>query len=283
MPRYAYVNGRYVPHNQAGVHIEDRGYQFADGVYEVMPIQHNRIIDEKQHLDRLDRSLRELRMDWPMARASLSLVMRNLLAYNGVEEGIIYLQVTRGAAPRDFKFPKAAQPALVLTTTRKSLAAPKAMREGVSVITTPDLRWKRRDIKSIALLPACLAKQQAADQGAMEAWQVDDDGYITEGASSNAWIVTHDGAIVTRPSSSDILTGCTRQTLLRLAEREGLRHEERKFTVAEAYEAKEAFLSSASTYVLPITRIDGRPVGEGKPGPLARRLREAYESETETL
>lgn len=277
MPRYAYVDGRYVPHDRATTHIEDRGYQFADGVYEVMPIQYGRILDERQHLDRLDRSLSELSIAWPMARRALSQVMRKLVEYNRVTEGIIYLQVTRGVAPRDFKFPKGAQPTLVMTTTRKSLAAPKAMRDGVSVVTTRDLRWKRRDIKSVALLPAVLAKQTAVEAGAFEAWQVDDDGYVTEGSSSNAWIVSQDGTIVTRPSGPDILTGCTRQSLIRLAERHGIPVAERAFTVDEAYAAREAFLSSASTYLLPITSIDGQAVGTGKPGPVVTRLRESYE------
>lgn len=276
MPRFAYVNGRYVPHGDARVHVEDRGYQFADGVYEVVTIQHGRLIDEKGHLDRLGRSLGELRIPWPMSRRAMELVMRRLIRMNGVKEGLIYLQVTRGVAPRDFKFPKAVSPSLVMTTGRARLATAKQVEQGVKVATVPDIRWKRRDIKSVALLPQVLGKQQATEKGAFEGWQVDDEGYVTEGCSSNAWIVTKNGKVVTRKADTMILNGITRQSLIRLIDALGYDFEERPFTVEEAYDAKEAFLTSATTYALPITRIDDRPVGNGHPGEMTLALRQAY-------
>ena len=276
MPRYAYVNGRYQPHANAMVHVEDRGFQFADGVYEVVTVQDGHLVAEEGHLNRLGRSLGELRIDWPMSRASLELVMRTLIRRNGITDGIVYLQVTRGAAPRDFRYPSGVKPSLVMTTRHMDLNPTARLEHGVSVITIPDIRWKRRDIKSVALLPQAMGKQQAAEAGAFEAWQVDDDGTVTEGCSSNAWIVTSDGVLVTRQASTRILNGITRQSILRLAAEAGIGFEERPFTVDEAHAAKEAFLSSATTYVTPVTRIDGQPVGEGVPGPLAARLRQAY-------
>ncbi|MEM7443997.1 MAG: D-amino-acid transaminase [Pseudomonadota bacterium] len=276
MPRFAYVNGRYVRHRDAAVHIEDRGFQFADGVYEVVAIQNRRPVDQVGHLDRLDRSLNELQISWPMSRTALELVMRTLLQRNAIVDGIIYLQITRGVAPRDFRFPKAATPTMVMTTRQMNLSPAGRMENGVNVVTIPDIRWKRRDIKSVALLPQALGKQQAAEAGAFEAWQVDDDGSVTEGCSSNAWIVTQDDVLVTRQASTRILNGITRLSILRLAEEAGITFEERPFTVEEAQSAKEAFLSSATTYVTPVTRINEQPVGDGRPGPLAKRLRQAY-------
>jgi D-alanine transaminase len=276
MPRLAYVNGRYVPHAQAAVHIEDRGYQFADGVYEVVPVHRGRLIDEAPHLDRLDRSLKELRIDWPMPRAALQMVARELIRRNGLNNGIVYLQVTRGVAPRDHKFPATSKPALVLTTKRLKPIPETLLAEGVSVITIPDIRWQRCDIKSISLLPNVLGKQQAVEAGAFEAWQVDGEGYVTEGTSTNAWIVTGEGRLVTRNAEAAILNGITRLSLLSIARDEGVPFEERRFTVAEAKAAREAFLTSSSSFVLPVTRIDGDPVGDGKPGPLTKRLREHY-------
>lgn len=276
MARYAYVNGRYVPHGEAAVHIEDRGYQFADGVYEVVPILHGRMIDEDPHLDRLDYSLRELRIGWPVSRASLKLILREMLRRNGLTDGLLYLQVTRGVAPRDHKFPKSARPALVVTTKRLKPAAPGMVENGVRVISVPDIRWTRCDIKSVSLLPNILAKQQAVEAGAFEAWQVDEDGFVTEGTSTNAWIVTGDGVIVTRKATHDILNGITRQAVLRLTNGAGVSFEERAFTLDEAKAANEAFLTSSSGHVLPITRIDDSVIGDGKPGPVTRRLRSAY-------
>jgi D-alanine transaminase len=276
MGRLAYVNGRFVPHAQAQVHIEDRGYQFADGVYEVVPVASGRLVDEELHLDRLDRSLSELRIAWPMSRAALRLVSHELIRRNGLSNGIVYLQVTRGVAPRDHKFPRGAKPALVMTTKQLRRATPAVLAQGLKVITVPDIRWQRRDIKSISLLPNCLAKQQAFEAGAAEAWMVESGGLVTEGSSTNAWIVTSEGKVVTRKANHDILNGITRQVLLKVMAEEGLALDERPFSVEEAYRAREAFLTSSSNFVMPITEIDGRPVGNGHPGLITQRLRRAY-------
>ena len=272
MPRYAYVNGRYLQHSRAAVHIEDRGYQFADGVYEVVPVVAARPVDEGPHLDRLERSLAELRIAMPMSRRALELVIHELLRRNGIRDGLIYMQVSRGVAPRDHAFPRDARPALVMTTKRMGFAGQSKFEEGVSVITAPDLRWARRDIKTINLLPNCLAKQAAAEAGAYEALQVDDQGNVTEGTSSNAWIVAGDGKLVTRHLSNDILHGVTRRTILAIAAEEGVAFDERPFTVEEALGAREAFVTSATSFVTPVVDIDGKSVGDGKPGPLTRRL-----------
>jgi D-alanine transaminase len=274
MARDAYVNGRYVPHERAAVHVEDRGFQFADGVYEVVGIRGGRLVDEEGHLDRLGRSLAELRISWPCDRRVLELRMRQLLDRNGVRDGLIYIQITRGAAPRDFRFPAAARPTLVMTTRRTRLAG--NARTGVRVITIPDIRWKRRDIKTVGLLAQVLGKQEASERGAFEAWQVDEDGSVTEGTSSNAWIVTADGVLVTRPASHAILNGITRQSILKIAAEEGLRFEERPFRVEEAFAAREAFMSSATSFVTPVLKVDDRTIGDGTPGPLGRRLLDAY-------
>jgi D-alanine transaminase len=277
MPRHAYVNGRFVPHAQAGVHIEDRGFQFADGVYEVVTVLDGRLADEAGHVDRLGRSLDELGIAWPVSRRVLGLLMRELVRRNGIRDGIVYVQVTRGVAPRDFRFPKAAKPSLVMTTRAlASFGKPEQVERGVPVVTIPDIRWLRRDIKSIALLPQVLGKQRAAEAGAYEGWQVAEDGTVTEGCSSNAWIVTREGTLVTRPASTMILNGITRQSVLMLARRGGVPVEERPFTVEEAKGAAEAFMSAASAFVLPVTSIDGAPVGDGRPGPVTLRLRQAY-------
>lgn len=277
MARWAYVNGRYVPHHLAAVHIEDRGYQFADGVYEVVTILDGRFADLDGHMARLERSLNELRIAWPVAPRVLDFVIRELVRRNGVHNGSVYLQVTRGVAPRDFRFPAGTPSSLVMTTRRvQQWAKPEHLRDGVSVITIPDIRWGRRDIKTVALLPQALGKQQAAEAGAYEAWMVDPDGTVTEGTSANAWIVTPAGVLVTREPGPRILNGVTRLSLLRLARERGVAMEERPFTVAEALEAREAFLSSAGTFALPVTRIDGHPVGDGKPGALTMALRQAY-------
>lgn len=276
MSRIAYVNGRYVPLRDARVHIEDRGYQFADGVYEVVTVQQGTLADERGHLDRLARSLAELRIDWPVSREALRLIMREVIKRNLIRDGFVYLQVTRGVAPRDFKFPKAAQPSLVLTARAASPAVAAKQEQGVSVITVPDIRWARRDIKTVALLPQVLAKQKAAEAGAYEAWMVDADGYVTEGSSSNAWIVNEQGEIITRHATSAILKGVTRNSLQAIADRLGITIIERPFTVAEAQAAREAFLSSANTLATPVIAIDGTPVGDGKPGPTVLALRRGY-------
>jgi len=276
MSRIAYVNGRYLPLSQAQVHIEDRGYQFADGVYEVVPLYRGRLLDEDPHLDRFDYSLRELQIAAPMSRAALKLVLRELAHRNGLSDALLYFQATRGVAPRDHKFPAKTKTAFVATMRRSRPPSAKQIEEGVSVMTTRDIRWERCDIKSLNLLPNLLAKQQATEAGVFEAWLVDDDDNITEGSSTNAWIVTADGKLVTHDAGAAILNGITRQRVIRLMESEGLTFEQRAFSREEAMRAREAFLSSSSSFVLPITRIDGRPVGEGKPGLMTRRLREIY-------
>ena len=276
MPRQAYVNGRYLPHLQASVHIEDRGFQFADGVYEVVVIYRGALIDEDPHLDRLERSLDELRITMPMPRQALKLVARELIRRNEVQDGFIYLQITRGVAPRDHAFPARAKPTLVMTTRWMKPQRETLQLDGVSVITAPDIRWGRCDIKSVALLPNVLLKQAAVEAGAYEAWQVDDAGKVTEGTSSNAWIVTNDGTAVTRNATHAILNGITRQSLLKVIQAEGYDFAERPFTVAEAKAAREAFLTSSTSYVMPVTRIDDTPVGDARPGPLTAALRRHY-------
>ncbi|WP_029007943.1 D-amino-acid transaminase [Azospirillum halopraeferens] len=278
MARWAYVNGRYVPHALAAVHVEDRGFQFADGVYEVVTVLDGRFADLEGHLARLHRSLAELRLPAPASNRVLVFVMGELVRRNGLRNGSVYMQVTRGVAPRDFRFPPAGTPPTLVMTTRsvQRFATPEQVEQGVSVITIPDIRWGRRDIKSVALLPQVLGKQRAADAGAFEAWMIDPDWTVTEGCSSNAWIVTGQGVLVTREPGMRILNGVTRLSLLRLAREGGIPVEERPFTVEEAYGAREAFLSSAGTFALPVTRIDGRTVGDGRPGPVATTLRAAY-------
>jgi D-alanine transaminase len=276
MPRYAYVNGRFCQHVDAAVHIEDRGYQFADGVYEVIAVTGGRLVDVEPHLDRLDRSLKELRIEWPTSRRVLGMLMAELVRRNALGEGMIYLQVTRGTAPRDHKFPAHSQPVLVMTTKRLKPLPAALLEAGAAVITIPDIRWKRPDIKSVSLLPNVLGKQQAAEAGAYEAWMVDDKGFVTEGTSTNAWIVTAEGVVATHQPDRAILRGITREGLAKLVREEGLRFEERPFSLAEARAAREAFITGTTTHVLPITRIDGQPVGDGKPGALTRRLREHY-------
>ena len=283
MSRIAYVNGRYVPHGRAAVHIEDRGYQFADGVYEVCEIRDNAIVDETRHLDRLDRSLSELSIAAPMTRKALGVVLREVVRKNRVRDGVVYLQVTRGVAPREHVFPsRAVAPAIVVTAHSHDRAAAEATAAaGASVITLPDNRWERVDIKTVGLLPNVLAKQAAKEAGAREAWFVDKDGYVTEGASTNAWIVTMDGALVTRPAEHGILRGITRQGVLDLAARRGLTVEERPFTVEEAKRAREAFITAASTIVMPIIKIDDATIGNGQPGSITISLRHHFHDNVE--
>jgi len=276
MARYAYVNGRYVDHREAHVHIEDRGYQLSDGVYEVVGVRDGRLIDETPHIDRLDRSLSELRIAWPVSRPVLGFILRELMRRNRLRDGLIYMQVTRGVARRDHAFPsKPVKPALVITTQHRKRAEADP-GQGVAVKTTPDIRWARCDIKTVALLPNVLAKQAARESGAFEAWMVDAEGRVTEGASTNAWIVTKDDELVTRQTDHGILAGITRHTLKSLAGALQLKLVERPFTLAEAKKAKEAFITSATSFVTPVVKIDGVPVGDGRVGPTARRLREEY-------
>ncbi|MGV8838748.1 MAG: D-amino-acid transaminase [Bauldia sp.] len=281
MSRIAYVNGRYLPLAEAAVHIEDRGFQFADAVYEVVEVRGGRLVEEERHLGRLRRSLGELRMAAPMAISALGVVMREVVRRNRIRDGLAYLQVTRGVAPRDHAFPTPAVPPTVVVTARRSKPAVKAKGEtGITVITVPETRWARVDIKTVSLLPNVLAKQAAKEAGANEAWFVGSDGFVSEGSSSNAWIVTADGELVTAPVSAMILRGVTRAVLLEVAAAHGLRFAERPFTVAEAMAAREAFITSATALVTPVLAIDGKPVGNGGPGVTAAALRAALIAQT---
>ena len=278
MSRIAYVNGRYVPHARASVHIEDRGFQFGDGIYEVWAVRSGALMDAEGHFARLDRSLRELRIQSPLARAGLRLVISELIRRNRLRDGLVYLQVTRGQARRDHAFPaNGTPPTLVLTAERMDFqAAASRAEQGIAVISLPDQRWDRCDIKTVNLLPNVLAKQAAREAGAFEAWQVDQDGFVTEGASTNAWIVTGEGVLVTRPADHAILHGITRATLIRIARSQGLETQMRAFTIEEAQSAREAFVTSATSFITPVVQIDNRPVGNGVPGSLATALRQAY-------
>jgi D-alanine transaminase len=281
--RIAYVNGRYVPHRNAAVHVEDRGYQFADGVYEVCEVRDGMLVDARRHLDRLERSLAELRIRMPMSRAALGVVLRETVRRNRVRGGIVYLQITRGVARRDHAFPPASVAPSVVVTARSldSAARDSTAEQGISVITVPENRWPRVDIKSVSLLPNVLAKQAAHAAGASEAWFVDGRGYVTEGSSTNAWIVTRDGKILTRPADHGILRGITRTVLLDVIAAHQLTLEERAFTVEEAYAAREAFVTSASQLVMPVVSIDARPVGNGAPGLVATALRRDFHRHAE--
>ncbi len=285
MARIAYVNGRYRPLRDAAVNVEDRGYQFADGVYEVCEVRAGRLIDQRRHLQRLLRSLDELKIRLPMSLAALGMVLRETVTRNRVQDGIVYLQITRGVARRDFAFPSADTPPSIVVTARAldPAANEKIASKGIDVMTVPDIRWRRVDIKSVSLLPNVLAKQAAREQGAREAWFVDREGRVTEGSSSNAWIVSHEGKVVTRPADHAILRGITRTVLLDAIGAQELTLEERPFTVAEAYAAREAFLTSASQIVIPVVRIDGKSIGNGAPGRVATALRRDFHRFAETL
>lgn len=275
MSRMVFLNGAFLPIEEAKVPVMDRGFLFADGVYEGMGVLGGRLVDNEAHLARLERSLREVQIPNPYSRGEWTRLEEELVLRNGMMEGFLYLQVTRGVAERDFVFPKGAKPTVMMFTQARAIVNNPAAETGIAVVSVPDLRWKRRDIKSLSLLGQVLAKEAAAKAGAQEAWMVED-GFVTEGGSSSAFIVTQAGAIIARPLSHDILPGITRQALLRLAEEAGIRVEERLFTLGEAHDAAEAFNTSASGFVLPVVSIDGRPVGNGKPGPLTRRLRALY-------
>ncbi|MSP46593.1 MAG: D-amino-acid transaminase [Xanthobacteraceae bacterium] len=278
MSRIAYVNGRYLPLAAASVNVEDRGYQFADGVYEVCEVRGGRLVDERRHMARLKFSLSELRIAVPMSPAALSVVLHEVVRRNRVRWGIVYLQITRGVSRRDHAFPPAGiTPSIVVTARNLDLVnAEKIAENGVAVISVPENRWERVDIKSVSLLPNVLAKQTAREQGASEAWFVDRDGRVTEGSSSNAWIVTRDGKVVTRQADHGILKGITRKVVLDALAAQGLKLEERAFTLEEAHAAREAFITSASQIVLPVVKIDGRPVGNGAPGLVASALRRDF-------
>jgi len=274
MSRIAYVNGAYTPHREGAVHIEDRGYQFADGVYEVITVLHGILIDEEPHLDRLDRSLSELDIKWPVQRRALKVILRQIIRRNHLKNGVVYFQITRGVAPRQFEYPKDTLGSLVVTAKHmpKMAKASGPVPKGFSVITLPDIRWKRRDIKTTGLLASCMAKQKAKEAGVDDAWMVDDAGYVTEGTSNNAWIVTRDNELITRNISNDILSGITRMRILKIAESPGLKVVERAFTPDEAKQAREAFISSASTFVKPVTKIDGTSIGNSQMGELSEAL-----------
>jgi D-alanine transaminase len=278
MSRIAYVNGRYLPHGHAKVSIDDRGYQFADGVYEVCEVFQGTLVDEPRHLERLARSLAELRIGAPLTSAALRGVLREVVARNRVSNGYVYLQVTRGVAPRDHVFPKDdVRPAIVVTARSVDPAiGENVARKGVAVVTMPDMRWRRVDIKSISLLPNVLARQSAKERGAYEAWLLDSDGMVTEGAASNAWIIEPTGTIVTRYLDQAILRGITRTTLIEIVNSLGFRFEERKFSRNDAIAAQEAFITGATTLVTPVVTIDEQPIGDGLPGPVTLELRNLY-------
>ena len=278
MSRVAYVNGRYVPHAQACVHIEDRGFQFADAVYEYFAVFAGRLADAEGHLERLWRSLGELRIDRPMSEACLAMVMRETVRRNRVRDGAVYLQISRGVARRDHPFPKQTpRPTVVVTAKPVDYAAEQAKAaKGVAVLTQPDNRWGRCDIKTVGLLPNVLAKQAAREVGAYEAWFVDELGFVTEGASTNAWIVDAEGILRTRDTNANILRGVTRKNLLGIAAEAGHPVSERPFTVDDVRKAREAFITAASTFVLPVVAIDGTTIGDGRPGPVSERLRALY-------
>ncbi|HYC98365.1 D-amino-acid transaminase [Brevundimonas sp.] len=278
MSRVAYVNGTYRPHGEATVHVEDRGFQFADGVYEVWSVFDGRMADFDGHMTRLHRSLNELRIDTPMSREALTRVLQETIRRNRVRNGIVYLQVTRGTARRDHPFPAEGTPPSVIVTA-KSISAAKSeamAAKGVAVITTPDIRWGRCDIKTVGLLPNVLAKQEARERGAYEAWMVDEMGLVTEGSSTNAWIVDENGKLRTRDTQANILKGITRTALMAIIEDEGVELDERPFSVDEARRAREAFFTAAGAFVMPAVSIDGVKIGDGKPGPITTKLRTLY-------
>ncbi|MGB5451096.1 MAG: D-amino-acid transaminase [Sedimenticolaceae bacterium] len=275
MSRIVYVNGEYLPEEQARVSVFDRGFLFADGVYEVSSVLRGKLIDNPGHLARLHRSLNELDMAAPAGDDEIQVIQQTLIEKNNLDEGLVYLQVTRGVADRDFAYPKGVKPSLVIFTQQKSVVASPQASTGISVITVDDIRWKRRDIKSVGLLAPCMAKMQAKAAGADDAWLVED-GFVTEGSSNNAFIINAAGTLVTRQLGNQILAGITRQAVLKLASEHQLNVEQRPFSIEEACSADEAFITSATTFVMPVTSIDGKPVGDGKPGAMTRRLRELY-------
>lgn len=277
MPRISYVNGAYIPHHEASVHIEDRGFQFADGVYEVVALVGGNLADEVGHLDRLERSLKELKIAMPLPRRSLQIVMRETVRRNRIRNGMIYIQVSRGQAPRDFAFPKDTPPSLVITVKHASFDRDIRKKNGRAVITVPDIRWKRCDVKTTGLLAQVLAKQAALDEGAYDAWLVDEKGYVTEASSSNAWIVDRKNKLITRPvSGNKILKGVTRNALQALCRKKKIEIIERPFTVAEAYQAREAFTSAAISMIVPVVSIDGKKIGDGKIGSLTSAIMDLY-------
>ena len=278
MSRVAYVNGRYLRHAEAQVHVEDRGYQFSDGVYEVILIKNGKMIDEEQHLERLKKSLSSLEINPPMKRAPMRHVMRELIKRNKFQNGIVYIQITRGVAAREHSFPKYSKPALVMTARRIATKTNDEIEAGVKVITIDDIRWKRCDIKSTSLLPNVLGKQTARRQGAYEAWMVDASGFVTEGTSTNAWIVTTDGKLITAELGSNILSGITRDTFIKIIHKLNYKLEERQFSVEEAKNAREAFFTSSTSFLTPVSEIDGVVIGNGRAGSVSMELIKAYDN-----
>jgi D-alanine transaminase len=284
MSRFAYVNGRYLPFGDAKVHVEDRGYQFADAVYEVCEVRAGRLVDERRHLDRLERSLAAIKLRPPMSRAALGVVLREVVARNRLRSGLVYLQVGRGVARRDLAFP-VPEPAPTVVVTARALNGARIdalAASGITVVSVPDNRWGRVDIKTVGLLPNALARQAAIERGARDAWFVDKGGTVTEAASANAWIVTRDDKLVTRQADHAILGGITRSVLFEAIKAQGLTLEQRPFSLDEAYAAREAFITSATQTVMPVVRIDGHPIGEGTPGPVATALRREFHRFAET-
>lgn len=275
MSRIVYVNGRFVPESEAQVSVFDRGFLFGDGVYEVSSVLDGGLVDNAAHLARLERSLGALGMASPATPEEIVRAQKELIARNELDEGVVYLQITRGPADRDFAYPADPKPTLVMFTQEKALVDNPLAARGIMVVTVPEVRWKHRDVKTVGLLAASMAKQAALDAGADDAWMVED-GFVTEGSSNNAYIVTGGGVVVTRHLGSEILHGITRAVVLTLARERQIAIEERPFTVEEAKDAAEAFITSASTFVLPVVGIDGETVGDGTPGPITRRLREIY-------
>lgn len=283
MSRIAYVNGQYELHGDAFVHVEDRGYQFADAVYEVCEIRNGLIVDETGHMDRLERSLSELEIANPMSRQAFGLVLREVVRRNLVKDGIVYIQVSRGVSPRNHAFPPAGVRPSVVLTAKHMKPKNAAAEKGGKAVTVPENRWERVDIKTVGLLSNCIAKEKATQEGAYEAWYVTDDGMVTEGSSSNAWIVTKDGVLVTRQATGGILKGITRGVVLRMCKQMGLRFEERAFSLEDAFEAREAFVTSATSIVMPIVQIDDRVIGNGHPGNTSIELRKAFHSHAELV
>lgn len=278
MSRIVYVNGAYEPEEEAKISVFDRGFLFGDAVYEVTAVLGGQLVDFAAHLARLDRSLKEIDLPLPIPHEGLRELHEELIAENNIDEGIVYLQISRGPAERDFAYPDPTMPTVVAFTQSRPLVDNPYAETGIKVVTIPDIRWKRRDIKSTSMLGQAMGKQVAKRQGAYEAWMVEDD-YVTEGTSSSAFILDAEGILRTQPLGPHILPGVTRRAILRLAKEDGVPVEERPFTVEEAYQAREAFLTAASAFVLPVTEIDGRPIGDGVPGPVARAFRAHYIAE----
>ena len=275
MSRTVYVNGAYVPEEQAKISVFDRGFLFADGVYEVSSVLRGGLVDNQGHLARLHRSLNELGIAMPASDAEIESIQKTLIEKNSVDQGLVYLQITRGAADRDFAYPEGVQPSLVMFTQKKNLIDSPQARNGIAVIGVDDIRWRRRDIKTVGLLAPCMAKMQAKHAGADDAWLVED-GFVTEGSSNNAFIIDAEDTLVTRQLGNEILAGITRKAVLKLAEEQQIRIDQRPFNIEEACNAKEAFITSATTFVMPVVSINGTPVADGRPGRLTQRLRELY-------